>query len=213
MNIRLGIPEELMHELDEKLDGIKNPNAVVKSAVNYTADRLQRELARRTQAVYRYQGGEEAVLNASTITKANVKNPAVEIRFVGSTIGIEKFHVEVDTEGNGVYGAVKKKTTPVLLKKETGKAFQVKFKSGHIAIVYRATEREVNLSRAEGDRYRGTAKHPYRYNQHTAPLRLISSPAIPSMVKSEEVYGHLREKYQNILEKQVRKVMEKAIYG
>ena len=213
MNIRLGIPEELMHELDEKLDGIKNPNAVVKSAANYTADRLQRELARRTQTVYRYQGGKEAVLNASTITKANVKNPAVEIRFVGPAIGIEKFHAEMDAEGEGVYGAVKKKTTPAILKKETGKAFQVTFKSGHVAVVYRATEREVNLSRAKGSRYRGTAKSPYRYNQHTAPLRLISSPAIPSMVKSEEVYGYLEGKYQNILEKQVRKVMEKAIYG
>ena len=213
MNIRLGIPEALLRELEEKLDGIKNPDAVVKSAINYTGDRLRRELARRTQTVYRYQGGKEAVLNSSAIHKATVKDPAVDILFTGPTIGIEKFHAEVDTEGIGVYCAVKKKTTPVILKKETGKAFQVKFKSGHIAIVYRATEREVNLSRAKGDRYRGTAKHPYRYNQHTAPLRLISSPAIPSMVKSEEVYGHLEEKYQNILEKQVRKVMEKAIYG
>ena len=196
------------------MDWIKNPDAVVKSAVNYTGDRLRRELARRTQTVYRYQGGASAVLDASSLDKATVKNLALAIHFKGPALKISDFYAAQNLGDRGkIYGAVKKKTSPTVLKRETGLAFVVRFNNGKMAIVYRAMEGEVNLSRAKGDRYRGTAKHPYRYNQHTAPLRLISSPAIPSMVKSEEVYGHLEEKYQNILEKQVRKVMEKAIYG
>ena len=180
----------------KKLDGIKNPKAVAKSAVNYTTA-SQKELARRIQTVYRYQGGASAVMDASSLDKATAGSPISTIHFKSPTFEISRFHASSNLGDRGkVYGAVKKKTSPTVLKKETGLAFVVRFDNGHMAVVYRGTEKEVSPSRAKKDRYRGHPRDPYRYNQHTATLKLVSSPAIPSMVKSEEVYGHLEGKYE-----------------
>lgn len=213
-NIRLEIPESVMKELEEKLDGIKNPNAVVKSAVNYTADRLRRELARKVQTVYRYQGGKAAVLAASSLKKAYVKEPAVDIKFESRTFGIEQFYIASNIKNRGpVYGAVMKKEKPQILRKETGLAFVVRFANGHMGVAYRATQKDSHPDKAKKPRYGKPGGKPYKYNQHTATLKSMHSPAIPSMVKSEKVYGALQDKYQQILERQIRKVMEKAING
>lgn len=212
-NIRLEIPESVMKELEEKLDGIKNPNAVVKSAVNYTADRLRRELARKVQTVYRYQGGKAAVLAASSLKKAYVKDPAVDIKFESRTFGIEQFYTSDLKNKGAVYGAVMKKEKPRILRKETGLAFAVRFENGHMGVVYRAAQKDSHPNEAKKPRYGKPVGKPYKYNQHTATLKSVHSPAIPSMVKSEKVYGALQDKYQQILERQIRKVMEKALNG
>lgn len=205
------MPDSVMKELEEKLEGIKKPEAVIKSASNYTAKRLQKELARKVQTVYRYQGGASAVMEASIISQATVKNAFARIDYKGRTHGIEEFYVGGSLKKNAVrgavYGAVKKRNSPKILKKETGLAFMVRYSNGHVGVAYRATEAEQGNGRPKLSRYQK------KYNQHSAILKSIQSPAIPSMVKSEGVYGALEEKYQGIFMDQIRKVMEKAIYG
>ena len=209
------IPDSVMNELEGKLEGVKKPEAVIKSASNYTARRLQKELARKVQAVYRYQGGSSAVMAASKILQATVKNASARIDYAGRTHGIEEFHVSGSLRKRAVrgavYGAVEKRSSPKILRKETGLAFMVRYSNGHIGVAYRATQAQQIASQKNGRPK--LPRYQKKYNQHSAILKSIQSPAIPSMVKSDNVYGALEGKYQEIFMAQIKKVMEKAIYG
>ena len=215
VHVNVSVPPNLIEELERKLDGIKKPENVMKQAINTTSRKLLKEIARTVPKAYRYKGGAAAVTKASSRTTATVANPAVDLVFRGKTTEIQAFYLSPGlVKGQLLYGAVEKKRKPVLLEKGASKAFVVRFKNGHVSVVYRAEESKADPTRAQNARYKGTnQKGGYRYNKHTATLKRYNSPSIPSMVKNEKVWGKLEGKYQGVLEKEIRKVMEKALYG
>lgn len=217
VQLNISIPPELLKELETKLEGIRKPENVVKQAVNTTTRKLQREIARKVPKAYRFQGGAEEVMKASERKTATVDRPYIDLIFRGYTTEIQDFTLIPGLEkGQLLYGAVRRKSKTKLLESGASKAFVVTFRNGHTAVVYRKSEKDIDVGRARLARYTSADRkksQTYRYNQHTATLGLYNSPSIPSMVKNEDVYGKLEEKYQGILQKNIRKVMEKVING
>jgi hypothetical protein len=211
--IMIEISKEDLAELEKKLDGVKNPKAALKTAINNTAKEVEKSLSESAAATYRYKGGKSAIKAASDIKKATAdrseatitfKSPVKEIKdyYVSSlAVSITKLTSGGKRSRRTIKGAVLKKATAKALTGATGGAFVVRFKSGHVSVVTRDLD-------TIASKYNGK-----RLTKHTQKLRVWRSPAIPIMVKNEKVYGKLEPDIIEEMHEQVQAVIEKVLYG
>ena len=94
MSITFQISDSVLKDIEKKFDGIKKPEAVVKTAVNNTAKKARKELASKASKEYAGQITKQGViLSASSIIKANVSRPTAIIKFRSGVHEIKEFHV------------------------------------------------------------------------------------------------------------------------
>lgn len=228
MRINITIDERDLENLDERLGGIENCRTELRQAINKTAKNAQKLLIDRAMKEYRYGAGEIGLSSATRIKKATGSFDNAEIVFTsfvkeprdyylsgGITYSYKKdgekfkrFRIKTGAAGalyrkygGGVKGAVLRSESPKTLEGKTGKAFIVRFKSGHIAVVTR-DPKEV------ADKFQGK-----RLTKHTQKLRAWRSPSIPTMIGNEKVYGKLEPDILEEMHTQVQNVIEKVIYG
>ena len=211
--INITVDQKDLENLERTLDGIKNPNAALKTAVNNTAKMVQKRISEQAGRVYRIKGGRTAVQKDSKIQKATAARPEATVLFVSPTHEIKDFYVSSLAVSRTQYtpggrrrsrtikGAVLKSGGSKALQGKTGKAFVVRFKSGHISVVTRDPD-EI------ADKFQGK-----KLTKHTQKLRVWRSPSTPTMAGNKKVYGKLEPDILEEMHTQVQNVIEKVIYG
>lgn len=194
----------------------KSEESVFKTAVNNTASRAQKLLARQAKKVY---GGEapEGILERSSIKKATVSSLGANILYRSTQPDITKFRVSV-------YG---RSPTPILwenkrrvpfpisvqqlrgaplkeLKGRSGMAFAIRFSNGKLAIVMHTGKKtKTELLTKKGK------KSKHKRDQ----LRVVMGSSDRSMVRNDKVYGAVQGKIGDILNQQCEKALQRALAG
>lgn len=208
MNITIQIAEETLKDIERRLDGIKKPEAVVKTAVNNTAKKAQKLLASKASKVYAGEVAKRsAILSASTISKASNSHSVATIKFRSTVHEIKEFHVSSLTiskttyRKNGKRGGRKIKGNVLRgSSKVLNNAFVVQFKNnneseGHIAVV----------SRVPGERMKSNPKKE--------KLRKLLSPSYEIMIGGEKVYGAVADDIKETLNEEIVNVMNRVLGG
>lgn len=198
MNITIEVPESTMKDIEIRLDGVKKPNSVIKTAVNNTAKDAQKILAAKVAKEYAGKAAKKGtVMSASEIIKASTSKPVAIIKFRSSVHEIKEFHVsslEISKTtyrkdgkrgGRRIKGNVIKGTS-----KKLKNAFVVRFKNGHISVVRRV---EANGGREK--------------------LKKLLSPSYPALIGGERVYGAVSEEIAEKLNQQIAMVIDKTLGG
>lgn len=203
-DIRMQVPENMIRNIENKLDAIsKSKESVLKTAVNNTAKKAQSLLAQKAAGTYAGSASRKgAIMSRSSIIKASTGNPMVTIKFKSPVHEIKEFHVsslaisKTTYRKNGKRGGRKIKGN--VLKgspKPLDHAFVVQFKSGHVSVV----------SRVPGSKMRSNPKKE--------KLRKLLSPSYKVMIGGDRVYGASRDEIAEVLNEQVKKVLDKALGG
>lgn len=203
MTITMSVQESMLVDIEKKLDGVKNPKSVVKTAVNNTAKKAQTLLAQRASKSYAGKAAKKStILSASQISKASVSSQVAVIKFRSSVHEIKEFHVsslsisKTTYRKNGKRGGRKIKGNVLKGSSKTlENAFVVQFKNGHVSVV----------SRVPGSKMKSNPKKE--------KLRKLLSPSYPVMIRGDKVYGEASEEIANILSEQVIKVVDKVTGG
>ena len=215
--IQLMLEEEQIRQVVQAMRNLeKSEESVFKTAVNNTANRAQKLLARQAKKIY---GGEasEGILERSSIKKATVSSLGARILYRSTQPDITKFRVSV-------YG---RSPTPILwenkkrvpfpisvqqlksapLKELSGKngmAFAVRFSNGKLAIVRRTGKKtNTELLTKKGK------KSKHKRDQ----LRGVMGSSDRSMVRNKKVYGAVQGKIGDILNQQCQKALQRALAG
>lgn len=203
VTIRMEIPDNIIKEIEKKLDGIRRPESVVKTVVNNTAKQTQKLLVQRASKEYAGEAARRSnILAASAIEKATTGSQTATIRFKSPVHEIKEFHVSslqisrTYYRKNGQRGKKKIKGnvlrgTPKILEN----AFVVQFKNGHISVV---------------NRIPGTHM---KNNPKKEKLRKLLSPSYKVMIGSERVFGESSDAIGIIMHNEAEKVMEKILGG
>ena len=227
--IEIEVSKEDLKNIAEALTEIENPQLGTKDALNNIAKAMQKRLPEQVVKIYRYRSGISEVKRASSIKKATVSHLIAELEY-HSTVkeprdfflsgGMverskqpgdkykksrirERFIMSGNNPKGVVKGAILKSKSPMVFKGQTGNAFIVRFRSGHIAVVTR-DPKEV------AKKYAGQA-----YNKHTAKLRAWQSSSPTMMVQDDKVYGALENEFADQLHEVTQKTIEKRLdkYG
>lgn len=228
MKISIKVDERDLERLDERLGGVENCRTELKQAINKTAKKAKKLLIDQAMKEYRYGAGKTGISSASRIKNATGSFDNAEIVFTsfvkeprdyylsgGITYSYKKddekfkrFRIKTGAAGalyrnygGGVKGAVLRSESPKTFEGKTGKAFIVRFESGHIAVVTR-DPKEI------ADKFKGK-----KLTKHTQKLRAWRSPSIPTMIGNKKVYGKLQPNILEEMHTQVQNVIEKVIYG
>lgn len=204
VDIRVQVPENVIKDVESKLDALgKTKESVLKTAVNNTAKKAQSLLAQKTAVTYAGAASRKgAIMSRSSIAKASTGSPAATIKFKSPVHEIKEFHVsslavsKTTYRKNGKRGGRKIKGN--VLKgssKPLEHAFVVQFKSGHVAVV----------SRVPGSQMKSNPKKE--------KLKKLLSPSDKVMVGGERVCGAAQDEIAELLNEQVRKVLDKALGG
>lgn len=201
--IMIQIPDEIIKGIEQKLNGIKKPESVVKTVVNNTAKRVQKILVNKASKEYTGEVAEKSkIMAASSIRKATVKSQMATIRFISPVHEIKDFHIssldisKTYYEEDGKRG--KKELRGGVLEgssKVLDNAFVVQFKSGHIAAVTRIP---------------GTHM---KSNPKKEKLRKILSPSYKVMIGGKHVYGESSDQIGIIIHNEAEKVLKKILGG
>lgn len=175
-----------VEELEKKLGNLKSKAPTVLSrAINRAAQKAKTETKREAAAKYFVSQGE--VMKTLTISKASPAKLSAELRSKGSQIALSKFKVSpkrsVRRTSRGGYSPSVYK---VAVKKEGGlktlhadpKSFIATMKSGHVGVMRRDGSERL-------------------------PITQLFGPAVPSMVKNEEIISQIRERALETLEKRI----------
>lgn len=179
----------------------KSEESVLKTAVNNTAKKVQKLMAKKMSQRYAGEAAEKSnILKSSDIRKATTSFVKATVTFSSYIQEILDFHVIVST---AIKKMVKRMTARIrgnVLKgtaKKFDDAFVVKFKSGHVAVVSRIPG--INM-----EKYKKKPEKP-----HYEKLRVWYSPSKASMAKN--VYD--ADEISDRLHKEVEAVMEKVLGG
>lgn len=182
----------------------KSEESVFKTAINNTASRAQKLLARQANRIY---GGEapQGILGRSSIKKSTVSSLGATIIFRSTQPDITKFRVsksgQSPTRPQWKNGKRRKVAISVQqlkgerLKKlngEDGMAFAIRFSNGKLAIVTRTGKK---TSTGKGQ------------------LKTIMGSSDRSLVQNEKVYGKVQSEIGEILNIQCQKALERALAG
>lgn len=203
-DIRIRVPENVIKDIESKLDVLgKSKESVLKTAVNNTAKKAQSLLAQKAAGTYSGSTSRKgAIMSRSSIIKASTGNPMATIKFKSPVHEIKEFHVsslavsKTTYRKNGQRGGRKIKGN--VLKgspKALDHAFVVQFKSGHVAVV----------SRVPGSKMKSNPKKE--------KLKKLLSPSDKVMIGGDRVYGTSQDEIAELLNEQVKKVLEKALGG
>lgn len=206
--IHFELDEGYIQQVIQAMRGLeKSEESVFKTAINNTASRAQKLLARQAKRVY---GGEapQGILERSSIKKSTVSRLGATIVFRSGQPDITKFRVSKSGQSPTpiVYGKNgKRKKYPISvqqlkgtrmkkLKGQDGMAFAIRFKNGKLAIVTRTGKKT----------YGGNGKDE---------LKVFMGSSDRSMVQNEKVYGVVQKDIADILNQQCQKALEKALTG
>lgn len=169
------------------LRSLDKPTArrVMKRALNDTANKARTMLADKARETYAVK--KSGFKRNARLKRASGGNLAAYILVSGKANELKDFRVNPASYATGaarpaVYRAkvLQAGGLKALRKPSVGKAFMVRFKSGHVTIA----ERE------------GKAR---------LPIKTLYSPSNPAMVGARRVYGVLRPEIGSMLEKQVER--------
>lgn len=203
--IHFELDEDYVKEVIQAMRGLeKSEESVFKTAINNTASRAQKLLARQAGKVY---GGEapEGILGRSSIKKATVSRLGATIFFRSEQPDITKFRVSASGQSptpiaydNGQrlkfpisVQQLKNKDLEELSGKD-GMAFAIQFKNGKLAVVMRTGKK----TSAKKDQ-----------------LKTVMGSSDRSMIQNEKVYGKVQDKIGDILNQQCQKALKKALAG
>lgn len=203
MIVTMSVPDQAIKDIEKRLDGLKKPTSVIKTAVNNTAKKAQGLLAQKASKVYAGKIAQKgSIVSASEVSKASASGQVAIIKFKSPVHEIKEFHVsslaisKTTYKKNGKRGGRKIKGNVIKgSSKPLDNAFVVQFKSGHVSVV----------SRVPGSRMKGNPKKE--------KLRKLLSPSYPVMIANEKVYGETSEKIAEVLNEQIEKVMDKVLGG
>lgn len=175
-----------VEELERKLGNLKSKAPQVLSrAINRAAEKARTETKR--EAAARYFVSQGNVLKTITLSKASTAKLSAEMKSKGSQIALSKFKVSpkrgVKRTSKGGYSPSVYK---VAVKKEGGmktlhvdpKSFIATMKSGHVGVMRRDGSERM-------------------------PITQLYGPAVPSMIKNEEVIGRIKEAAADMLERRI----------
>lgn len=177
----------------------KAPN-VLKTAINATARQSRRELstkAKKTYAVKLSGFNKSMKMKDATIGKMEAV-----IKTRGKAMELGQFRASPFRVTNGadrpkvMKGKVITERQMKELVNDDIKAFVVKFRSGHVAVV----------ERVPGKKMKSNPKKEF--------LRKLLSPSIPQMVGNEkEVYGEMRPKIDQLLQENISRQIDRILGG
>ena len=205
--IHFELDEGYIQQVIQAMRGLeKSEESVFKTAINNTASRAQKLLARQAKRVY---GGEapQGILERSSIRKSTVSDLGATIFFRSEQPDIMKFRVSASgqeptpiawEDGQRVKFPISIQQLKGRDLKELsgvdGMAFAIRFKNGKLAIVTRTGKKT----------YGGNGKDE---------LKVFMGSSDRSMIQNERVYGKVEGKIADILNQQCQRALEKALAG
>lgn len=205
MILKVGLPKDEYEALIRSFRTLeKSEESVLKTAVNRTAQKTQRILAKKVQENYAGEAARQSkVLEKTRIRKATTSSVAATIIVSSPAHEVKDFHVSGLVVRSPYTKSGKRSTKRPRGNVKKGQAkkfddgFVVKFHSGHIAVV----------SRMKGITARKFAGLPP--TPHREKLRVWYSPSKSSMAKN--VYD--ADEISDRLYKEVEAVMAKVLGG
>ena len=203
VTIQMQIPDEIIKGIEQKLDGIRKTETVIKTIVNNTAKQTQKLLAEKASKEYVGEASRKSkILASSTIQKATTGSQTATIRFKSPVHEIKEFHVsslqisKTYYKKNGQRGKKRIKGNVLSGKsKVLENAFVVQFKNGHISVV----------SRIPGTHMKSNPKKE--------KLRKLLSPSYKVMIGNERVFGESSDAIGVIMHNEAEKILEKILGG
>lgn len=190
-----------IERIEEALNGMENKTpSVLKSALNATAKEARKELANKAKKTYAVKiSGFNKTMK---IKNATVGKMEAVIKARGEAMELGQFRASPFKVTNGadrpesMKGKVMTAHQMKALVKSDVKAFVVKFKSGHVAVV----------ERVPGKKMKSNPKKEF--------LKKLLSPSIPQMVGNEkEVYGEIRPKIDQLLQENISRQIDRILGG
>lgn len=203
--IEIKIDQNTYNKIVEAMKPLeKSEESVFKTAVNNTAKKAQKRLARQAKKVY---GGEapEGILGRSGIKKATVKNTSVEIVFRSEQHNLDKFRTNIsEVPIKPVWWFKTHINIPVnatqFLKSELktiNNAFAIKAKNGKKLIVARTGEGKT----------RGHSKKEWGYDK----VKALMGSSDKVMIQNDKVYGKTSDDIGVLLQKECQKALDKVL--
>ena len=201
--INLGIDQEEIGNLTRRLDGCREkiPEAL-KNAVNDTARDAKKDLANKAAETYAVKKANfKRAIKQENATKSS---PLATLVITGKANALTDFRYSTNRGEKSAKGKLLKARSlkDLTEKRRRLKAFVVKFKSGHVAVV----RREPSESYTRG------LEERQRKKLDTAKLREYLAPPIPRMIgNKDKVYGVVEPKMQENLRRNMEKQVEKIL--
>ncbi|MFR4350572.1 MAG: phage tail protein [Roseburia sp.] len=196
-----------LKQLEEKLGSVeKKGPSIVKKAVNDTAKKATKRLAKRAKDTYTVKRG--AFVSAMNVRGATVKNLTATIEGAGRALSLTRFSYKKSKEDGVSAQVLKTGTMKNLVRKQNNeKAFVIRFESGHVAVAQRRI----------GQRYKskGASERIAKYgkNADLTRIKVLSAPSLPNMINSKRVVGEEKDKILLDLKETLAKHMEEFVKG
>ena len=174
-----------VEEIEKKLGNLKSKApTVVCRAINRAAQKAGTETKREVANKYFISQGD--VLKTIRLTKASTANLSAQLTSKGGPIALSKFKVSPKRGGKrtkrgyspSVYKAGVEKSGGMKPLSGSPKAFIAGFSSGHSGVMTRISARRL-------------------------PLKQLYGPAVPSMIKNDEVIERIQKEATETLEKRI----------
>ncbi len=195
-SIDIEVNQAQLKALEQKLGNLKSKAPkVLARAINRAAQKAKTETKREVAAKYFISQGD--VLKTVTLTKASPGKLSAELKSKGGPIALSKFKVSPNrgvrrTKRGGyspaVYKAGVEKAGGVKPLSGNPKAFIAGFSSGHSGVMERKGSRRL-------------------------PLKQLYGPAVPSMIKNEEVISTIQDAAAETLEKRIDAEVNNILQG
>lgn len=172
-------------EIEKKLGNLKSKApTVVCRAINRAAQKARTETKREVANKYFISQGD--VLKTIRLTKASTANLSAQLTSKGGPIALSKFKVSPERGvkrtkrgySPSVYKAGVEKSGGMKPLSGSPKAFITSFNSGHSGVMTRISARRL-------------------------PLKQLYGPAVPSMIKNDEVIERIQKEATETLEKRI----------
>jgi hypothetical protein len=175
----------------------------LKNAVNATARDAKKDLAAKAKETYAVKA--PRFKKAIAQKNATKTKPVAILKITGEANALSDFKYKPHEGGASARGKLYKASSlSSLALNDKLKAFVVKFKSGHVAVVRRDPPLRYTRGLAERKRVGGDR----------TKLKEFYSPSIPRMIGNEaKVYGVVKPNIQENLQKNIQKQIDKILGG
>lgn len=176
---------------------------VLKNAVNATARDAKKDLAKKAKETYAVKS--PRFQKAIGMKNATAAKPTATLIITGQSNALSDFRYKAHGGGASARGKLYNASTLKDLSLNGKlKAFVVKFKSGHVAVVRRDPPLLYTRGLAERKRTGGDR----------TKIKEFYSPSIPRMIGNEaKVYGIVRPNIEDNLQKNIQKQIDKILGG
>lgn len=208
IDVEVRLQEETLEKIEWNLEKVtKDTQAALREVLDGTARQALDILAARVESVYAYR---RRVQSSASIRASATGTAEAAIEFRSPVYEPKNFRVQPAQTAKNVsktkYTAGQRDSRTVkakvlaqsgmkALEGKTGKAFIVRFGSGHVAVVSR-------------DPVKKMKKNPKK-----AALRKFLSPSVPSMVGNEKVYADRIPELNELIDRQAKQAIHKLLGG